>query len=278
MTYKTILVHLNDERRVAGLIDAATHIGQRHDAHVIALYVMPPIPTYGPTAFGAGYIQAGLKTFREEADRVHKAFEEASRGRPIVPEWRIVEPGERTVADCVIEQGRCSDLVILGQRDRSFDFSSVLDVPERVVVECGRPVLVIPNAGRFPRIGGRITVAWNTRREASRAIFDALPLLMEADRVRILWVNPQQEARVARDLPGAEIAATLARHGVKCEVASTVSGDIGIGDVILSSLTDDGADLLVMGAWGHSRMRELVFGGATRHIIEHMTVPVLMSH
>ena len=278
MSYKTILVHLNDERRVGGLIDAATQIGQRYDAHVIALYVMPPIPTYGPTAFGAGYIQAGLKTFRDEADRVHKAFEAASRGRPIVPEWRMIEPGERTVADCIIEEARCSDLVIIGQRDRSFDFSSVLDVPERIIIESGRPVLVVPNAGRFPKIGDRATIAWNTRREAARAVFDALPLLKDAQRVRIVWVNPQEDKSTSRDLPGAEIAATLARHGVKCETATAVSGEISVGDVILSGLTDDAADLLVMGAWGHSRMRELVFGGATRHILEHMTVPVLMSH
>jgi nucleotide-binding universal stress UspA family protein len=278
MSYKTILVHLNDERRVKGVIDAATLIGQRANAHVIALYVMPPIPTYGPTAFGAGYIQAGLRAFREEADRVHKAFEEASIGRPIVPEWRLVEPGERTVADCVVDHGRNCDLIIVGQRDPSFDFSSILDVPERVIMESGRPVLLIPNAGTFPKIGERVTVAWNTRREATRAVFDALPFLEAAERVRIVWVNPQREARAAGDLPGAEIAATLARHGVKCEIATAVSAEIDVGDVLLSGLTDDASDLLVMGAWSHSRMRELVFGGATRQILEHMTVPVLMSH
>ncbi|MGE3916198.1 MAG: universal stress protein [Hyphomicrobiaceae bacterium] len=278
MAYKTIVVHLNDERRVAGLIDAASRIGQRYDAHVTALYVMPPIPTYGPTAFGAGYIQAGLKSFREEAARVHKAFEEACRGRPIVPEWSVVEPGERTVADCVLEHSRYADLVIVGQRDKSFDFSSVLDVPERIIVESGRPVLVIPNSGRFPTFGDRITIAWNTRREASRAVFDAMPMLQAASRVRIVWINPQADARSARDLPGAEIAATLARQGVNCETGTAVSGEISVGDVLLSGLTDDAADMLVMGAWGHSRMREMVFGGVTRHILEHMTVPVLMSH
>ena len=276
MSYKTIVVHLNDERRVKGLIDAAMVVGQKSDAHVIAVYVMPPIPTYGPTAFGAGYIQAGLKTFRDEADRVHKAFEEASRGRPIVPEWRLVEPGDRSVADCVVDHGRYADLIIVGQRDRSFDFSSVLDVPERIIVESGRPVLAVPNAGRFTSIGERITIAWTSRREATRAVFDALPLLQAASQVRIISVNPN--ARSAGDLPGAEIATSLARHGVKCDIATAVSGEIGIGDVLLSGLSDDGADLLVMGAWGHSRMRELVFGGATRHILEHMTVPVLMSH
>jgi nucleotide-binding universal stress UspA family protein len=276
MSYKTILVHINDERRVKGLIDAATQIGQQWDAHVIALYVMPPIPTYGPTAFGVGFIEAGLKAFRDEADRVRKAFEEASRGRPIVPEWRLVEPNERTVADCVIDHARQCDLIIVGQRDPSFDFSSVLDVPERVVVESGRPVLLIPNAGTFPTIGKRVTVAWNMGREAARAVFDALPFLQTAERVRIVSVNPKRG--VEGDLPGAEIGATLARHGIKCEVSTAVSREIDVGDVLLSGLTDDAADLLVMGAWGHSRMREFVFGGATRLILEHMTTPVLMSH
>jgi nucleotide-binding universal stress UspA family protein len=223
-------------------------------------------------------IQAGLEAFRNEAGRVHKAFESAIAGRPIVAEWRLIEAGTRTAADCVLEHARCADLIIVGQRDRSFDFSAVLDVPERIIMESGRPTLVIPNSGRFPTIGKRPTVAWNTRREAARAVFDALPLLKDAERVKIMWVNPHDEKATARDLPGAEIAATLARHGVKCEAGTAVSSEISVGDVLLSGLTDDAADLLVMGAWGHSRLRELVFGGATRHILEHMTVPVLMSH
>lgn len=278
MTYKTILVHLNDENRVGRLIDAATFLGSRYEAHVIALYVMPPIPTYGPTAFGAGFIQAGLKTFRDAADRVHKAFEEACRGRPIVPEWRLVEPGELGVAGTVVEAARSADLVIASQRDRSFDFSAVLDVADRVILDCGRPVLMLPNVGQYPVIGDRVTVAYNSRREATRAVFDALPLLQAASRVRIVWVNPDDEPRAAGSLPGVELGAALARHGIKCEVAAAVSRDMGVGDAVLSGLSDDACDLLVMGAYGHSRMRELVFGGATRHILNHMTVPTLMSH
>lgn len=278
MSYKTILVHLNDERRVKELVDAATLTGQRWGAHVIALYVMPTIPTFGSTHFGASYVQAGRAAFREEAERVRKAFEEACRGRPMVPEWRLVEPGDRSVADCVIDHGRQCDLIIVGQRDPSFDFSSILDVPERVIIESGRPVLLIPNAGTFPTIGDRVTVAWSARREATRAVFDAMPFLVGAERVRIVSVNPQDQATPAGDIPGAEISATLARHAVKCEAGTAVSREIDVGDVILSGLMDDGADLLVMGAWGHSRMREVVFGGVTRHILEHMTVPVLMSH
>jgi nucleotide-binding universal stress UspA family protein len=278
MSYKTILVHVTDERRIAGLIDAATALADPEGSHIICLYVVPPLPTYGATALGVGMIEAGLAAFRKEAERVHAAFEAAVRGRAVVPEWWLVDNRDRAVADVVVEHARVADLVVAGQRDRSWDFSSVLDVPERLVTECGRPVLVIPHAGRFPTLGKRVTIAWSGRREGARAAFDALPILQSADRVRILWLDPQADRRVAGDVPGAALATTLARHGVRCETATTVSGEIGVGDALLNNLSDSGADLLVMGAYGHSRLRELVLGGVTQYILDHMTVPVLMSH
>ena len=278
MSLKTILLHVNDERRVQALVGVAAGIAERNEAHLIGLYAMPPVPTYGATALGAGLIKTGLTAFRDEAARVHAAFEEATRGRAMVAEWRLIESDRRDVATTVVEQARTVDLVIAGQRDPSFDFSSILDVPDRLVMESGRPVLVVPYAGRFGQIGKRVTVAWNGRRESARALFDALPLLTSAERVKIVWVNPQSEDEATGDLPTAEIGATLARHGIKCEVASSYAPDIKVGDAILSDLADDGTDLLVMGAYGHSRVREFVFGGATRHILDHMTVPVLLSH
>ncbi|MFM9938125.1 MAG: universal stress protein [Hyphomicrobiaceae bacterium] len=278
MTIKTILVHINDERRVQGLVDAAAHLATRHEAHLIGLYVMPPIPVYGSTAAGVGMVSSGLASFRTEAKRAQAVFEAACKGHPFVSEWRVVDPKAQGLAETVMDHGRAADLIIASQRDRSFDFTHVLDVPERLAIESGRPVLIVPHSGRFPQFGTRVTVAWNGRREAARATFDALPLLQAAANVRVIWVNPQAESRAAGDLPTAEIAASLARHGVKCDAATAVASDIKVGDTLLSGLTDDGSDLLVMGAYGHSRLREFVFGGATRHILDHMTVPVLMSH
>ena len=278
MTMKTILLHVNDERRVAGLVDVACAIARKFEAHLIGLYALPPVPTYGASTVGAGIIKSGIATFRKEAERVHAAFEAACKGHPIVTEWRLVDPTNTGVAEIVAEHARAADLVIASQRDPEFYFSTLLDVPERLAIESGRPVLVVPRVGRYPTVGKRVTIAWNNRREAARAAFDALPLLKAADSVRIVWVNPQSESGRAGDLPTAEIAVALARHGVKCEAASTVAPDIDVGDALLSGLADDGTDLLVMGAYGHSRLREWVFGGATRHILGHMTVPVLLSH
>lgn len=278
MTYRTIVLHINDERRVHRLVEAAAFLAGRQQAHLVGLYVKPPVPTYGSTMIGAGLVKGGLGSFREEAGRVEAAFRKATEGLPFVTEWRAVAAHAQGVAETVMEHGRSSDLIIASQRDTAWDYSALLDEPERLAIESGRPVLIIPNAGNFPRFGDRVTLAWNGRREAARAAFDALPLLQAASIVRILWVNPQKEREDAGDIPTAEIAIALARHGVKCETATVVATDVKVGDAILSTMADDASDLLVMGAYGRSRLREFVFGGATRQILKNLTVPVLMSH
>lgn len=278
MSYKTILVHLNDERRVAGLVEAAAHLASRHQSHLIGLYALPPVPTYGATTVGAGMVKSGLNTFIEEAKRVQAAFEKATTGRPFVSEWRMVVADRLGFAETIMEHGRAADLIMAGQRDTAWAYSTLLDEPERLAIESGRPVIIVPHSGKFPAFGKHVTLAWNGRREAARAAFDALPLLKAAESVRIVWINPQDEANDTGDIPAAEIAACLARHGVKCETAKSFATDIKVGDILLSDLADDGSDMLVMGAYGRSRIREFVFGGTTRHILRHMTVPVFMSH
>jgi nucleotide-binding universal stress UspA family protein len=277
MTYKTILLHVNDERRIAGLVEAAAVLATRCQAHLIGLYVMPPVPTYGVTSVGAGMIKASLGTFREESTRIRSAFEHATKGLPFVTEWRSVESRDPGVAETVMDHGRVTDLIIASQRDRDWDFSMLLDEPERLAIESGRPVLVIPHKGSFSNFGRRITVAWNGTREVARATFDALPLLKDAKNVRVLWINPQDDPE-AGDVPTAGIAASLARHGVKCDGRMLLADDAKVGDVLRADMEEDGSDLLVMGAYGRSRLREFIFGGATREVLRHMTVPVLMSH
>jgi nucleotide-binding universal stress UspA family protein len=278
MTYKTILLHVNDERRVAGLVDAAARLASKQEAHVIGLYVLPPVPTYGATTIGAGMIKAGLNTFREEAKRVRAAFEKAVDGRGFGTEWRVVEAKNQGVAETIMNHARSTDLVIASQRDRDWDFATLLDEPERLAIECGRPVLVVPHHKRFASFATRITVAWNGSSESARAVFDSLPLLQAAESVRILSINPHDETREVGAVPTADIVATLERHGVKCTGSKMLAGDAEVGIALLSSVADDKSDLLVMGAYGHSRIREFVFGGTTRHILTHMTVPILMSH
>src|SRR5262249_21576660 len=128
------------------------------------------------------------------------------------------------------------------------------------------------------RLGGRVLIGWDASREAARAVKDAMPLLAAAEAVKVLSIDAEQSPQRHGEMPGADIALYLARHAVKTQVERTVSAGIDIGNTLLSRTVDLEADLLVMGAYGHSRVRELMLGGATRTVLQSMTAPVLMSH
>ena len=149
-----------------------------------------------------------------------------------------------------------------------------------MVLASGRPVLVVPYVGTYPRVGDRVMIAWDASREAARAVADALPLLQAAQQVITLSANPDSGGRSDRhgDLPGADIARHLARHGVRVEAQRLSAKEISIADMLLNRIADEGIDLLVMGAYGHARVREIWLGGVTRRLMQHMTVPVFISH
>jgi nucleotide-binding universal stress UspA family protein len=142
----------------------------------------------------------------------------------------------------------------------------------------GRPLLVVPFAGSYEAVGHNVLVGWNGSGEAARAINDALPLLKQAKKVTVLAINPRHGIGGDGDVPAADIALHLARHGVTAEAAHTIASDISEGDALLSYAADLGVDLLVCGMYGHSPLRERAFGGVTRSLLTEMTVPVLMSH
>jgi nucleotide-binding universal stress UspA family protein len=158
------------------------------------------------------------------------------------------------------------------------DTGDLRGLADELALSAGRPVLFVPYAGRFPSLGKRVLVAWDTGREAARAVSDALPLLQRAESVEVTAFDPERGRRGHGQEPGADVGLYLARHGIKVQAARQSGAGFEVGAQILSRAADQGADLIVMGAYGHSRMRELVLGGVTRTILESMTVPVLMSH
>jgi nucleotide-binding universal stress UspA family protein len=281
--YKTILVHANDTRRFPELISAATELARIHASHLIGLSAMPQIRF---TAYDAGL--AAPTIFEEESAvykkaeaRLNAQFEVATAQAAtggFTAEWRNVGSGFEPASDVVVAHGRTADLIIASQADADWYDSPRYDAPDVLAVESGRPVLIVPNKGNKSLVAKRIVVGWNGRREAARAVFDALPLLKAAEEVSVLWVNPEAEHELAGDFPAIDICAALARHGVKCEEAQPVSPQGTVGETLLFEATKFGSDLLVMGCYGHSRFREFVLGGASRHVLKNTTVPVLMSH
>ena len=181
-------------------------------------------------------------------------------------------------SSAVIEHGRQADLIVMSQTDPESEHGSEPDFAERVILGAGRPVLLIPQHGTFDNVAENVVIGWNATRESARAAFDALPLLGKGATARVVWVDSELHNQKGRVLPGAELATTLARRGIKAISEPSTAPDIDPADALLNRVSDVGADMLVMGAYGHSRIREFVFGGATRKILDQMTVPVLMSH
>ena len=280
MAYKTILMHCNDKRRIHASLATTLGVAEKFQAHLLALSVVPPVAVVS-TGMPDGVpiiIDEHCKLYREENSAMKEAFEAATRGRAVVGEWRDDDADAFGVGDRVLSYARAADLVVASQTDPEWPGSDRLDVAGRLAMESGRPVLIVPNTGLHERVGERVLVAWNARREAARAVYDALPILQRAKEVKVIWVNPQSEREFAQDVPAADICTALHRHGVKCGATERVRPRIGVGETLLACANDFAADLLVMGCYGHTRLREFVFGGASRHVLAHMPVPVLMSH
>ncbi len=277
MSYKTILVHLNDKRHAEAVLEPAVQLASRHSSHLIGLHVYPSVPAPPIPMPGSDVVRSIAAAQHKENEEIAAMFTRMTANQPFVAEWRTEKGLHIDPAAVVMDHGRSADLIIAGQTDPDWDSSPLSDVAEHLALGSGRPVLVVPYVGRYREIGRNVVIAWKAGRESARAVFDALPILKQAEQVQILEIEEggRRSSGIAADT---SIAASLARHGIKPTVRTSVAGEISVGDEILSRLADMGADLLVMGAYGHSRMRELVFGGVTRHIAKHMTVPTIFSH
>lgn len=276
MSYKTILVHIDAGKRCLARVDVAISLAQQQDAHLVALNAIAPfkLPGYVMAELGPEIIEAQRGVAANELARTEAEFnQQASAAGLRNVEWRsaIDDP-----VDAMTLHARYADLVVVGQTDPSENLRVAADFPERLVLAAGRPVLILPYVGRFATIGKRILIAWKPSREATRAVTDAIPFLQRADNVHVMAMNPK--AGEHGTVPGADIGLYLARHGVRVEVKMDYGAEVDVGNELLSRAADLGADLIVMGGYGHSRLNELVLGGATRTILESMTVPVLMSH
>ncbi|MGH7063669.1 MAG: universal stress protein, partial [Stellaceae bacterium] len=278
---KDLLVVLDRAADVAERIAVAAALAERSAAHLVGLYPVPD-PAFPARAgyLDMALIESAYEEFRlrasVDADRMRETFEHAAQLRGLSFEWRAA--GESWDGDPALH-ARYADLTILGQVDPGNpEMAAFRPHPERITLASGRPILMVPYAGHFETIGRRVLVGWDASREATRAVSDAMPLLEAADQVTVLAIDPEGGPSGHGELPGADISLHLARHGVKAAIERTVSADVPVGDVLLSRAADLGADLLVMGAYGHSRARELLLGGATRTVLSSMTLPVLMSH
>jgi len=288
MTYKTVLLHIDDSAGRAARIDAAASIAQACGGHLTGvaltgvsrlLYQNQPDLDADPN------LSLHLNFLRERATRALDGFEQQVRAAGVASfEQRVLDD---EAAGGISLLARYADLVVISQYNAKDKSPSVMrDFPAYVLLHSGRPVLIVPYAPPLPLLAPpaaarNVLISWNASKEASRAVSAALPLLQRAGQVHVAIFDAQVHAAEHGEQPGAELTHYLARHGVEARLHLLDGGGLrhgDIGEALLSQAADLSADLLVMGAYGHSRLRETILGGVTRTILQSMTIPVLMAH
>nr|WP_315249071.1 universal stress protein [uncultured Duganella sp.] len=280
MTYKTVLVHADLSPHAASRYALACQVALAHEAHLVGAAftgLAQDAARNAAFAYGAVLAAADIESVTAASRQALESFVARADIAGVSYERRISDDDSETG---LVLQARYADLLVLSQSDPELTGPDILyKLPEHLALHGGRPVLLVPYAGRYDRIDQHALVAWDGSRAATRAVTDALPLLRRSQRVTLAVFNAQTPYGTHGENPGADIALYLARHGVKLEVTQqhTPAG-LDIGNALLSLAADIGADLLVMGAYGHQRWREIVLGGVTRTVLQSMTLPVLMAH
>lgn len=278
MVPRDLVVFLEQESRGAGArLAFGAALARRWQAHLIATFVTRPLTLEPHADFVVGPALSDLLTehqARREQDlrQARAEFDALAERRSFTAEWRVSDCESR---EALMLHARHASLAVLGPPASQRSATTVLGLSENVILGSGRPSVLLPDDWPAERLARRVVVGWNGGREATRAIADAMPLLRDAETVRLVVVPDDRTRGLLGAEPGADMAAHLARQGVRVEVEQCPGGDAGA--VLLDQCAAVRADLLVMGAMARSRLSEVVFGGATRTVLALAQMPVLLS-
>lgn len=272
MPFKKLLIHLDANDNIEGRLKIAIQLAQQNEAQLHGLYILSHtvIPAYTEVMVGIEHIEAQLAELaQKQAEGVKHFFLQHTQAAQLNAQWHCLQGDPIEITS---RYAHYCDLVIMGQEERS-GYLMAEGLVDHVILMAGTPVLVVPYIGPAETLGERIMIAWNGSREGIRAVRDALPILQQAKKVEIATVDVTQGDRLSQYLRN-----YLAVHHVKAHTHQFPARDIETGALLLSRATEEGIDLMIMGAYGHSRFRELMLGGVTLHVLKQMTVPVFMSH
>lgn len=277
MGFKDVLVHVDATAASRTRLQLALTLARRFGASLSGLHVIPEpdVPPY----FKPNVVERIAKIYAENAkvaaDLAKVLFGEETRDARVATAWGCLA-GD--MEELIAERARFADLLVLGQFDTENPPTiSAFLLPAKVVFGSAAPILVVPNSGKFDDAGRHALIAWDGSREAARAIRDAMPFLHAAERVSVLVIDPRQQAHMHEGTHTSELVAHLGRHGVVAAAEEVTLLEHRVTNDLLEHAGRLGADLLVMGAYGHSRVWEFVVGGTTQALLERTTIPVLMS-
>lgn len=269
MNLKDILIHIDNRSTCTSRLDTAIKLAKRQDARLTGLYVVPH-----------PYYASHHRNPLDQAETAKQNFIETVTAAGLGYEWICVDSVKSglDLPNALNLYGHYRDLVVVSQTDyENPDRTIPPNLPEKAVLGCGRPVLVVPYAGEFREIGKQVMLAWRGGPESSRALHDSMPLLRKANHVQVMTIQGQggDEAYEAHD---ADICEHMVRYQLPLSCEKHVAGDLKVGDLLLNRCADEGIDLLVIGAFSEFRRGHQTLGKTGRYLLEYMTVPVLMSH
>ena len=279
MSIKTLLVYLPSEKNAAAVLEPALKIAGERNAHVIGLHLIPDLPVYGefPAEASEEVIVRLQKAGKEAAVAAKRIFDASVQNSAVTHEWRCFTASYAAGADVIAQQGHGADLIVCGKpRDDIPDAWS--DFAETAILRSGRPVLIVPGLNPQTAIGNHVIIAWNDTREAARAVFDSLDLIKSASTIRAVTLIDRESQRAPAETLGSDLIANLARHGVNASLDVSYANSGNAGEALLARLVEEGCDLLVMGGYSRSRLREMIFGGVSRDVLRETWVPTLVSH
>ncbi len=278
MTLRTILVCLSGVKSAAPLLKTAAVLARRDNAHVIGLYVTESLVMYPGIAVHVPEIsyKSFIESQQAHAKEVKAVFDAFAKSEDFPCEWRKTSSENGFVADNIVASARHVDLVVIGQEGDGEDRSLTNSLQERVIKECGRPVLVVPQGYTADKLGENIVLGWSETREATRAMHDLINVANPDANIRVLRIGKLPGNTLA-DHGANDLAVAIARHGPKVEIVHRDEDSKKIADVLGHEAFEMGADMLVTGAFGHSRAYDFVIGAATRALLSDAKLPVLFS-
>ncbi len=278
MSYKTILAVLQGKADAERVLDCVLPLATRFSAHVVGVHSEAiPMPYVSPMGFpDTEFIATSAEINEQRTAEIKAIFESRAQREGASFEWQAMQSVSGDAAISSLSVARTCDLIVVQQSNPEGDAASMSNV-EALLFESGRPVLFVPYAVPQPAGFNKVLIAWNGTQQAARAAFDALPFILAAKETEILTIDAPDDDRQSAAVAGADLAAALSRHGANVVISSQASGGIGAGETIENRIAETSADLLVMGAYSQSWLKQFFFGGATRTVLKSMPVTTLMS-
>ncbi|TXI51127.1 MAG: universal stress protein [Lysobacter sp.] len=277
--FNDFLVPYVNARSAEAPLKAAIALAEPRRAHVAVLVVVDvpaPVPNDWTGMSYSTYLRLHEEA-HQRADALAASLRERVANATVPVEVRMADALALYPSSTATLHAHYADVAVVPSLTAE-DSGQVHDFFQDLLLDSGRPVLVVPPSARAETVPKRIVIAWRPTRESARAVHDAMPVLERAEQVDVLVVDPKVGETAHGEEPGADIAAHLARHGVRVQAVARPSQGASVGAAILDYAERSGADMIVAGGYGHSRLRERMLGGATRDLLHTASLPVLFSH